>query len=145
MAQRDRSVCIFQQIAHGTPDDITATENDGLLARAVNTARPEELHHRQGRAGDEQRLSSPLGQLPDINRAETINILLVRYGGCNRMLGQVLREGELDEDAVYGGVVVGFGDFLKNLGLGDVFGEVDCFAENVCLHHQYRHLYQLRI
>jgi hypothetical protein len=49
------------------------------------------------------------------------------------VLGDMFWEGQLDEDAVDGGVVVVLVDTLEELGFGDVFREVDEFAINVGL------------
>lgn len=49
------------------------------------------------------------------------------------MLRDVFGEGQLDEDAVHGGVVVEVVDVLEELGLSDVFGELDELAVDVGL------------
>lgn len=41
----------------------------------------------------------------------------------------MVRQGQLDKDAVYGWVMVGFGDLLDNLELRDRFGKVDDIAD----------------
>lgn len=49
------------------------------------------------------------------------------------MLGDVLGEGQLDEDAVNAGVVVVGVERVQQLGLGDVFGELDELTVDVGL------------
>lgn len=49
------------------------------------------------------------------------------------MLGDVFWERKLDEDAVYGGVIVELGELLEELRLTGVFGEGDELAFDVGL------------
>lgn len=49
------------------------------------------------------------------------------------MFGHVLRKGQLDENAVHGGVIVGLGDILKELRFDSSLREVDNLADDARL------------
>lgn len=52
------------------------------------------------------------------------------------MFRDMRREGQLDENAVDRRVIVGPGDRLEQLELGDGLGELDGVAQDVCLRRQ---------
>jgi hypothetical protein len=53
-----------------TYDNVTATNNDSLLARHGNAGRLDQLNDTLGSAGDEGRLGSTLGQVTNVDSVE---------------------------------------------------------------------------
>lgn len=124
---------ILQQIADRASDNVTAAKNHSLLSGGVDAALRQKLHHSFRSAGDKERATAPLSQLTDVDRTESIDILLIGDSRGDGMFGQVLGERQLDENAMDRGVIVGLGDLLEDLGLCDVLGEVDNLADDTGL------------
>ena len=108
-----------------------------MFALHVDTGFLEEYHDSFRSAWREERMSASFGKLSDTGDPKSINVLLICNGGCYGMLRDVLREGELDEDAMDGWGVIVREDPLKKFGLGDVFGELDEFAVDIGLGRGY--------
>ena len=78
-------------------------------------------------------MSTTLRQLANARNTESIDVLLVDYGRRDGVLGDVFREGQLDEDAVDCGVVIEVVDALEDSSFCDIVGEFDEFAFDVGL------------
>lgn len=133
VADSHSSVGILEQVAHGATDDIAAAENDRFLACGVNPTGLQKLHHSERGARNEQRTTTTLGQLADVDRAKSIYILLICNGRGNGVFRHVAGEGQLDQDAMHAGVIVCLGDLLEKLQLGARFGDIDQGANDVGL------------
>ena len=133
MADRNGSICGSQEVADRAPHYVTAPQYYCFFACGINPTNAEQLHHTLRRTGDEKRFPTPFSQFTNVDSPKTVHILFVSYGRGDRMFGNMLREGKLDEDAVHRWVVVCFGDFMDDLKLRDGLGEVDDLAKNICL------------
>lgn len=75
-------------------------------------------------------MASSLRQLPDVLGTEPIDILLSNDGRGDGVLGDVVGEWKLDEDAVDRVVIVQLGDLLKQLRLSNFRRQMDEFAKD---------------
>ena len=73
---------------------------------------------------DEERLAAALRQAADVQGVEPVHVLLVVDGAEDALLVDMVRHGELDQDAVDVWVRVVGGDHLEHLLLGGVPGKV---------------------
>lgn len=128
VADGDRGIGSVQQLSDGATDNVASADDDGVLAGKLNTSLLEQSDDSLGGAGREDGLAAALGELADVVGAEPVDILLVSDGGRDVGLRDVLRKGQLDEDAVDRVVVVEAKDLLEQLDLGNVLGEVKQLA-----------------
>jgi len=91
------------------------------------------VHDTLGRARGEDGVAATLGQLTNVIGAEAIDILFVGDGRGDVVLGDVARQGELDEDAVDRGIVVQAAELVQQLGLSDLSGVVQQLTRNTSL------------
>lgn len=88
------------------------------------------MHDTLGSARNKEGLATSLGELTDVPSAEAINILLVRYGRSDVILGQVRGKGKLDQDTVNSRIIVQLADLVEQLRLSDGCGQVNKLAVN---------------
>ena len=70
-------------------------------------------------------MTAPLGELSDVGSAEAVDILLAGDDRSDSILGNALWKGELDQNAVDGGVMVEVLDAGDELGLRGRLVELD--------------------
>lgn len=133
VADGDGRISILEEVADWAANDIAPTEDNSLLSLEVHTGRLQKLHDTLWRAWGEEWDTATLGQLTNVDCAEAIDILLVCYGGGNRVLRDVLWDWELDQDTVDGGVVVQDIDLVDELALSGRLGEVNELAADTSL------------
>ncbi|KAI6748788.1 hypothetical protein HG531_007735 [Fusarium graminearum] len=126
-------VGISQEITDGATDNVTSSEDNGILALQVNTRLLEKDHATLGCARNEKRLATPLGELSNVFGAEAVDILLVCHKRCNGILRNVLGERQLNQDTMDSRVVVVLTNMVKELCLGDRFRIVQQLAVNASL------------
>lgn len=78
-------------------------------------------------------MTTALGELSNVLGSKAVHVLFVDDGGGDGILGNVLGNGELDEDTVNGRVIVQGLDLLEEFRLAYVFGVVVETAVNVGL------------
>lgn len=78
-------------------------------------------------------MAAALGELADVVGTEAVDILLAGHGRGDVVLGHVLGQRQLDQDAVDRGVIVEGGDLGDELGLGGRLIKLDQLASNAAL------------
>jgi hypothetical protein len=118
VALSDGRILPPQQRADGASNDVTASEDDGMLAGDADSSGLEEEHNSGGGAGRVELLPGAGREKSNVVGVETVNVLLWRDGLGDAPLSlpsNVVAEGELHEDSVDGGVVVQLLDLAHDL------------------------------
>ena len=100
MAQGHRRVRLLARQQHGNrlAHDVAAADHDGVLALDVHPRELDQLDDAVGRARQEAAL--PDEHLADVDGREAVDVLLRRDRVDDRLVADVLRHGQLHEDAV---------------------------------------------
>lgn len=86
VANSDGGICVLQEVADRTANNVASANNYGVLSLEVDTGFLEKDHDTLGCAGDEIGVTTTLGQLTDVVSAEAVDILLAQDGGCDSVL-----------------------------------------------------------
>ena len=87
-----------QQVRHRLADDLTAADDDGATPLELDAVLGEQLHAPRRRGGNERGV--PEIELAGAHRVEAVDVLRGRHEARGGAAVELLRQGELDEDAV---------------------------------------------
>ncbi|KAI6752649.1 hypothetical protein HG530_013401 [Fusarium avenaceum] len=127
------SVSVSQKVAHRATDNVTSSKDNSVLSLQVNARLLKKDHDTLGCARHEKRLTTPLGQLSNVLGTKSVNILLIRHKRCDSVLGDMLRERQLDQDSVNSRVMVELPEMIKKLWFCDRLRVVQQLAVNTSL------------
>ena len=99
VADRDGRVLGEQQVRHRLADDLAAADDDGATALELDAVLVEQLHASRGRGRNERRVSEI--ELAGAHRMEAVDVLRRRDEARRSAAVELLRQGQLDEDAVH--------------------------------------------
>lgn len=101
VANRDRGVAIallHHQRGHRLADDVAASENDTLLARSLDIVTVQKGHDAQRSGRDEARQSDV--HATDVDGVETVHVLAVVDSHDDLLLVDMLRQRQLNDEAI---------------------------------------------
>ncbi len=117
--------------SHGAADDVGGADHDGVQAVQVGTGACEQGHDALRRAGAQE--GDALGQAADVVGMEAVHVL-VRVDALQQLGGiEVGGEGQLDQNAVDGRVVVQAVDQRQQFFLGGAGGKIVGLGEEADL------------
>ena len=119
----DGGVGVKEHFRDGKAHDVAPADYDGPLALGVHADGLQQLHDAGGGAGSYVR-----GFLPepgDVEGVEAVHVLFAGDGLDDAGFGDLLRQGKLDQDAVYGVVLVEGAHEVKEFVLGGCIGKDD--------------------
>lgn len=122
VADGDGGVGFLEEHGDGKANDIGAADDDGIGATDFDTTSFEEDHTAVGGTGDKAWFAPFHGEAADVEGVEAVDIFADVDGVKDSFFVDMVGEGELDEDAVDGGVGVEFLDEGEEVVLADIFG-----------------------
>ena len=99
MADRHGGVLRQQQVRHRLAHDLAAADDDGAASLELDVVLGEQLHAPGRRGGNERRMSEV--ELAGADGMEAVDVLSRRNEARGGAAVELLRQGELDEDAVH--------------------------------------------
>ena len=109
---------LHHELCHWLANDVGASENDALLSASRDVIALQKGHDAEWGSRDEAGQSDC--HAAHIDGVEAVNILAVVDGLDNLLLVNMLRQWQLNNEAVDVGVVVELIDTFEKLSLGDV-------------------------
>ena len=103
---------------HRLAHDVTTADHNCVRALQLDVVLPEQRHHPERRCWHVRRIAEV--EVPGVERVEAVDVLDGLDSADDARLVGVLRERELDEDAVDRVFAVQLGDELEQLLLGGV-------------------------
>jgi len=112
VTNRYGGISFDQQQGYRHAHDIGATKHNGIRAAQLRASFFQENHTTSRRAGDKYGFTTFLRQPPNVDRVEAVHVLgrPDQLGERVRLAGQRRRQGQLQEDAVDGVVLVELAD-----------------------------------
>ncbi|MPM92222.1 hypothetical protein SDC9_139357 [bioreactor metagenome] len=126
MADGDGGAGVDQQHRHRLADDVGTADDHGFLASQINIALLEHLHDAVRGTRDETRCT--LRQGANVLGMEAVDILLGGDGFEHFLFVEMLRQRQLDQDAVNGRIGIQFGDLVEHHLLVDIAVIDDLFG-----------------
>ncbi len=111
----DRAVFAQQQLRHRLADDVRAADHDGAQARKV--AQPVPQQHQAAERGAGHDALAAGRQQADIGQVKAVDILGRIDGGDDRVLVDLVGQGQLHQDAVHRRIGIELVDQRQQLGL----------------------------
>jgi len=93
-------------VAHRISDNITSAKDDCILSSEIDPGFFEQSHDTLGGAGHEKGLAASFCELSNVGDAKAVDILLVDNCRSDCVLGNMGRDGQLNEDSMNSWVIV---------------------------------------
>ena len=114
---------LHEQAGHGLAYDVAASQYYGFLAAGLDIVALKQFHDAVGCGRYEAGQTD--AHAAHVDGVETVNVLAVVNSLDYVLLVDVLGQGELDDESVYVGIVVEFGNLCQKYILGDVTLKAD--------------------
>ena len=118
MADGDSGIAVKQELGNRKSDNLAAADHDCPLSLDFHACLIQHSDNAFRGARHGARLLLPEGC--DIERMEAVNVLVLGNRGNDLVLGNMVRQRQLDENAVHAVIGIETGDEIKEFSLGDV-------------------------